>query len=226
VICAVIGVYLCYLAGILKHVEEINFYVLCNDELTYSEYIEKAISSEQCTIRVLGEKYYFTLSSGGETVLLRFETRMMEGKFPSVLTFTYDLLRNLLLSSIAYAVACVDSRIMFITNEMRTSRQDCLYGQRTAYCKWFKPIYYEDFDYLKKIPKRLAGCKYFNSKNSLRHRYMTESYLHSLFCTRKVHQWWRLPGCVCNLCVKAGPASLKSQCINILGPIITAEQRP
>jgi hypothetical protein len=23
------------------HVEEINFYVLCNDELTYSEYIEK-----------------------------------------------------------------------------------------------------------------------------------------------------------------------------------------
>lgn len=27
------------MTGILKHVEEINFYVLCNDKLTYSEYI-------------------------------------------------------------------------------------------------------------------------------------------------------------------------------------------
>jgi hypothetical protein len=196
VICAVIGVYPCYLAGILKHVEEINFYVLCNDELTHSEYTEKVVSSEQCTTCVSGEKDYFTLSSGGETVLLIFETRVMEGKLSSVLTFTYDLLRNLLQSSIPYAVACVDSRIMFITNEMQTSRHDCLYGQRTAYCKWFKRIYYEDFDYLKKIPNRLADCEYFNSKNSLRHRYMTESYWYSIFCTRKVHQWWRLPECV------------------------------
>ena len=74
--------------------EEINFYVLCNDELTYSECIEKATSSEQCTVCVSCEKDYFTLSSGGETVLLKFETRMMEGKLPLVLSFTYDLLRN------------------------------------------------------------------------------------------------------------------------------------
>jgi hypothetical protein len=40
------GVYRSYFAGILKHVEEINFYVLCNEDLTYSEYIEKAISSD------------------------------------------------------------------------------------------------------------------------------------------------------------------------------------
>ena len=72
--CAVIGLYPSYVAGILKHVVEINFYVLCNDELTYSEYIEKATSSEQCTICVSCEKDYFTLSSGGETVLLIFKT--------------------------------------------------------------------------------------------------------------------------------------------------------
>ena len=52
VLCRVFGLYPSYVAGILKHMEEINFNVLCNDELTYSEYIEKAISSEQCTFLV------------------------------------------------------------------------------------------------------------------------------------------------------------------------------
>jgi hypothetical protein len=50
VMCAVFNLYPSYVAGILKHVK-INFYVLCN-ELKYSEYIEKAISSEPCTICV------------------------------------------------------------------------------------------------------------------------------------------------------------------------------
>jgi hypothetical protein len=52
VICTVSGVYPSYVVGILKHVAEINFYALCNDELTYSEYTEKAISSELCIIYV------------------------------------------------------------------------------------------------------------------------------------------------------------------------------
>ena len=39
VLCGVFGLYPSYLAGILKHVEEINFYVLCNEKLTYSVYI-------------------------------------------------------------------------------------------------------------------------------------------------------------------------------------------
>ena len=39
--CGVIGLYPSYVAGILKHVGEINLYVLCNDQLTYSEYTEK-----------------------------------------------------------------------------------------------------------------------------------------------------------------------------------------
>ena len=115
-IIAVFGLYPSCLAGILKHVEEINFYVVCNDELTYCEYIEKATSSDQCTVCVSCEKDYFTLSSGGETVLLKFETRMMEGKLPSVLTFTYDLLRNLVLQSLAYADVSIDCHITFINN--------------------------------------------------------------------------------------------------------------
>ena len=107
VISAVFGLYPSYVACILKHVE-INFYVLSNDYLTYEDYIEKVSSSEQCINSVSGEIDYFTLPSGEETVILKFETRIMEGKLPSVLTFAHDTLRNLILSSLAYAVVCID----------------------------------------------------------------------------------------------------------------------
>ena len=147
VMCSVIGLYPSYVAGILKHVVEINFYVLTNDYLTYADYIEKVTSSEQYIVSISCEKDHFTLSSGEETVLLKFETRIMEGNLPSVLTFTY-ILRNFIFSSLAYAIVCIDGRTNYITSEMLTSRHDCLYGQRTTYCKWVKRVYYEDVDYL------------------------------------------------------------------------------
>ena len=51
VLCGAFGLCHGYVAGILKHVEEINIYVLCNDKLTYSDYIEKnPISGEQYNI--------------------------------------------------------------------------------------------------------------------------------------------------------------------------------
>ena len=56
VICAVVGLYPAYVAGILKHAVEINFYVLSNDYLTYENYIEKVASSEQCIVSVMCEK--------------------------------------------------------------------------------------------------------------------------------------------------------------------------
>ena len=87
----------------------------------------------------------------------------MWGKLSAVLTFTCDLLFNIVLSSLAYAIVSVDSGIKYITKEMLTSKHDCLYGQIGTYCKWFKPVFYEDFDYLK-IPKTLSGYKYLNSK--------------------------------------------------------------
>jgi hypothetical protein len=59
-------------------------------------------------------------------LLLKFETRMMQGELPSVLTFTYDLLSNLVLSSIAYAIVCIDGRIKYITKEVLISKHDCL----------------------------------------------------------------------------------------------------
>ena len=125
-IAAVVGLYPAYVAGILKPAVQLNFCVLSNDYLTYENYIEKVASSEQCIVSVMCEKDHFTLSYGEQTVLLKFETRITDCKLPSVITFTYDMLRRLALCSIAYAIVCNNGRIKYITSEVLTSKHDCL----------------------------------------------------------------------------------------------------
>ena len=53
------------------------------------------------------ERNYFELSSNGETVVIRFETRIIDGKTPSVLTLAHDLIRNIRLSSVAYGILSI-----------------------------------------------------------------------------------------------------------------------
>jgi hypothetical protein len=65
------------------------------------------------------EKYF---KSGGETVIRKFETRFMEGKLQSVLTFICHLLRNTRLSSLAYVIVSVDNRVTYKTNEVLASQ--------------------------------------------------------------------------------------------------------
>ena len=131
--CVCVGLYPAYVAGILKQAVEINFYVLSNDYLTYENYIENVASSEQwCIVSAMFEKDHFTLSCGEQSVLLKFETRIMNCKLPAIITFAYDMLRNSILCSIAYAIVCNNGRIKYITSEVLTSKHDCLYGQRTT----------------------------------------------------------------------------------------------
>ena len=73
---------------------------------------------------MLCEKDHFTLSYGEETVLLKFETRIMNGKLPSVITYAHDMLRSLVLCSIAYAIVCNNGRIKYITSEVLASKRD------------------------------------------------------------------------------------------------------
>ncbi len=132
-VCACVGLYPAYVAGILKQAVEINFYVLSNDYLTYENYIENVVSSEQCIVCAVCENDNFTLSLGEQSVLLKFETRIVDCKLPAIITFAYDM-----------------------SSEVLTSKHDCLYGQRTTYCKWFKRIYYEDYNYLKTDTKTVS----------------------------------------------------------------------
>jgi hypothetical protein len=46
--CGTFGLYPTFVAGTLR--QEINFHVLCNNKLNYSDYIEKCISGKQCII--------------------------------------------------------------------------------------------------------------------------------------------------------------------------------
>jgi hypothetical protein len=74
VLCEAFGLYPSYVAGILYVVEEIHFYVLCNDTIICAEYPEQEVSNEECTISSVScDKNYFKLSSNGETVMLKFE---------------------------------------------------------------------------------------------------------------------------------------------------------
>jgi hypothetical protein len=89
VLCGVAGMYPGFVAGILNHVNEINFHVLSNGPLKYSVHIKKCISGTDCTISFMPfEGIYFKLySSSGETIAITFEKRYVEGKLPSVLKF-------------------------------------------------------------------------------------------------------------------------------------------
>jgi hypothetical protein len=46
VLCGVFRLYPSYVTGILEVVEEIHFYVICNDTIIGDEYLEKTVSSE------------------------------------------------------------------------------------------------------------------------------------------------------------------------------------
>ena len=205
VLCGVAGVYPGYVAGILNQVTEINFYVLCNEQVKYSDYIEKCISGRECTISFMSVpgNYCKLSSSSGESIVIKFETRNIEGELPSVLTFAYDLLKNIRLSSLAYVIVYDNKRVSFITNHVLTCKHDCVLDERTGYIN---------------EPKRLANCKVETSRCSV-HPYKKFPW-YPLFCTKKSHHWYGLPHCGCKLCVKNGPATLKSLCVNTMGNLL------
>jgi hypothetical protein len=204
VLCGVAGIYPSYVAGILNQVNEINFYVLCNEQLKYSDFIEKCTSGRQCTISFMSVQgnYYKLSSSSGEFIVITFETRNIEGELPSVLTFAYDVLNNIRLSSLAYVIVCINKRVNYITNHVLTCRHDCVLDQRISYLN---------------VPKSLANCKVDTSSSV--HPYRKFPW-YSLYCTKKSHHWYGLPLCACKLCVKDGPATLKSLCVNTLGKML------
>jgi hypothetical protein len=75
----------------------------------------------------------------------------MEGKLPSVLTFTYVIVRNSILSAMAYAIIYFNNRITYVINKVLTSKHDCLYGEHATYYTWLESVVYENFEYLWKI---------------------------------------------------------------------------
>lgn len=72
-LCGSFGIYPCFVAGIVHSMEKIHFYVLCNEQINYADYIEKCIAGKDCCISYKSHKgCYFRLSSGGETIFISF----------------------------------------------------------------------------------------------------------------------------------------------------------
>jgi hypothetical protein len=68
----------------------------------------------------------------------------MDEKLPSGLTFAYALLNKIRLSSLAYGIVSVHSRVTYVTNKVLTTKHDCVLDRYTC-----------DLD----MNKHLANCK-------------------------------------------------------------------
>jgi len=86
--CGYFGKYGSYVAGILKPVKEIKFYVLCiKRRLHCANYLEKYISNTQCSISFKSHTHNYFVLTSGEGNVITFESRFLRGKLPSKLTF-------------------------------------------------------------------------------------------------------------------------------------------
>ena len=50
ILCGCFGMYPRFVAGILNTAKRIHFFVLCNEELNYEDYIENCISDKECSV--------------------------------------------------------------------------------------------------------------------------------------------------------------------------------
>jgi hypothetical protein len=57
---------------------------------------------------------------------MSFEARILQEKLPSELTFACGLLNKILLTSLAYGIASVNNRVIYITNGVFTSKHNCM----------------------------------------------------------------------------------------------------
>jgi hypothetical protein len=58
------------------------------------------------------------------TVEINFERRLIHGHFRSKLIFAQCVLGSMRLSSLAYGVVCIKKRLVYITNNVFTSRYE------------------------------------------------------------------------------------------------------
>ena len=124
--------------------KEIHFYVLCSEKLNYADYIDKCIACQEHSVTYKPHRLdEFRLSFSSETVTLSFEARQFP-KMPPELIFAQSILRKICLSSLAFGIVCIKKRVTYITNEVLTSRHDCVFERYTC-----------DLE----LPKKLASCK-------------------------------------------------------------------
>jgi hypothetical protein len=68
----------------------------------------------------------------------------MDGKIPSGPTFAYSVINKICLSCVAYGIVSIHNRMTYVTNEVLTSKHECVTAKyvsaldmtkNLAYCK-------------------------------------------------------------------------------------------
>ena len=116
---------------------------------------------------------YFQPSSSGDTIAISFEARQFP-KLPSELVFAESVLKKIQLPPLAYGIVTVDKRVTCITNEVITSRHDCVFERYTC-----------DLE----LPKKVAGCTLYTLYFSLYRKKTCPFYI--LYYTKKFHRLFR-----------------------------------
>jgi hypothetical protein len=71
ILCGSFGLYPSFVVGILNSVNKIHFYVLCNEQPDYADYVKKCTADKECSIGYKSNTgNYFQLSCGGETMAI------------------------------------------------------------------------------------------------------------------------------------------------------------
>jgi hypothetical protein len=204
VMCGSFGYYPSFVSGVLNSTDTIHFYVLCNKLPDYTDIILNSLmQNEKCRfhLKPIINNYFLVSCDGGEVTVI-FQEKIVTKKLPSELTFAHGVLNKIQLSSLTYAIISLNERVTYITNEVLTSRHDCEFG-----------ILPRDLD----KPKRLANCKLHSDLCAAYAK--SPFYAEISYCTKKSHRLPWHPKCYCTLCIKKGPASLKSLCVNKLAEI-------
>jgi hypothetical protein len=143
------------------------------------------------------------LSSGCNTAKISFKARQILEQLPSKLIFAPKYVKKnaFIVSSLRCCV--YQKSLTYITNYVLTSKHE----------------YKFDVFALGLVrPRRLAISKFYTgfcSKHPLINIFPTKI----LFCSKRSHNWLWKNQWQCKLCVKTGPASLKSLCVNKLGSL-------
>jgi hypothetical protein len=108
------------------------------------------------------------------------------------------------LLSLAYGIVCLNKSLTYNTNDVLTSRHECKFD-----------VFASDLH----KPKRLANCELYSGFCS-KHPPNKDLFRNKiLLCSKRSHNLYWKNKRQCKLCVKTGPASLKSLCVNMLASL-------
>ena len=111
--------------------------MLCSEQLNYENYIENCIGDKECGVSYKSHTgNYFQLSFQSATIFISYEQRAFP-KLPSELIFAQRVLKQIELGCLAYAIVTVKGRVTFMTNEVKSSRHNCVYD--VNFCDYDSP---------------------------------------------------------------------------------------